>query len=61
MEYYYKQLDEQGNLTGLLTCSMHLESSERQVEIIKEEYDELLAEFNRQEDLGVFDPNYNQE
>lgn len=41
--YYYKQVDILGNITALLTCSMHLEESESQIEITEEEYNELLA------------------
>lgn len=40
--YYYKQVDILGNITALLTCSMHLEESESQIEITGEEYNTLL-------------------
>lgn len=59
--WHYKSFDKNGVFQGLMTCSMHLESSSTQVEITKEEYDELLTQMQENEDLGVFDPNYNQE
>ena len=42
--YYYKQIDISGNLLAVLTCDMHLESSESQIEITEEEYNQLLEE-----------------
>ncbi len=42
MVYYYKQIDILGQIIALLTCSMHLESSESQIEITEEEYNTLL-------------------
>ena len=42
--YYYKQIDILGNVIALLTCDTHLESSESQIEITEEEYNQLLAE-----------------
>ena len=44
MVYYYKQIDILGNILALLTCSMRLESSESQIEITEEEYNQLLSE-----------------
>lgn len=41
--YYYKQIDILGKVLALLTCDTHLESSDSQVEITEEEYNELLA------------------
>lgn len=40
--YYYKQIDTFGMVIALLTCDTHLESSETQIEITEEEYNELL-------------------
>lgn len=42
--YYYKKTDEIGVVTGLLTCDVHLNESETQVEITQEEYETLLAQ-----------------
>ena len=47
--YYYKQIDEQGNITAVLTCDTHLESSESQIEITEEEYNELLQQMGAEE------------
>lgn len=47
--YYYKQIDELGNVVALLTCDTHLESSESQIEITEEEYDELLQQMGAEE------------
>lgn len=40
-EFYYKMLDEHGNLIGLLTCDGHLGEDEFQVEIDDAEYERL--------------------
>lgn len=48
--YYYKQIGQEGNIVALLTCNTHLESSENQIEITEEEYNELLAEMQEEED-----------
>lgn len=48
--YYYKQIDILGKILALLTCDTHLESSESQVEITEEEYNQLLAEMEAGED-----------
>lgn len=48
--YYYKQIDQEGNIVALLTCNTHLESSESQIEITEEEYNELLAAMQEEED-----------
>ena len=48
--YYYKQIDILGNILALLTCSMHLEESESQIEITEEEYNQLLSEMEVSED-----------
>ena len=42
--WYYKSYDLEGNFQGIFTCSLHLESSETQIEITEEEYNQLLAE-----------------
>ena len=42
MTYYYKQIDQQGNVLALLTCDTHLGSSDFQIEITEEEYNTLL-------------------
>ena len=41
--YYYKQIDENGEITSVLTCDTYLRESETQIEITKEEYDEYIA------------------
>ena len=48
--YYYKQIDILGNVIALLTCDTHLESSESQIEITEEEYNELLAAMQEEEE-----------
>lgn len=48
--YFYKQIDILGNIIALLTCDTHLESSDSQVEITEEEYNQLLAEMEVSED-----------
>lgn len=53
--YYYKQIDILGNITALLTCSMRLESSESQIEITEEEYNQLLSEMEVSEDEELSD------
>lgn len=45
--FYYK-IVENGEVTGLMTASLHCESSETQVEITEEEYNRLSEEFNQQ-------------
>lgn len=40
--YFYKQIDILGNVIALLTCDTHLESSESQIEITEDEYNELM-------------------
>ena len=47
--YYYKQIDILGNVIALLTCDTHLESSEFQIEITEEEYNELLQQMGAEE------------
>lgn len=46
--FYYRMFDEKGAPIGVMTCSMHLESSETQVEITEAEYNELSEEMNQQ-------------
>ena len=46
--YYYKQIDILGNITALLTCDIHLEESESQIEITEEEYNQLLEEMQEE-------------
>lgn len=41
--YYFKQINSEGSLKTLLTCDRHLAESAEQIEITKEEYDELYA------------------
>lgn len=50
-EFYYKMLDEQGNLTGLLTCSSELGSDDRQVAITAEEYAALYTQIHEHNNL----------
>lgn len=47
--YYYKQIDILGNVIALLTCDTHLESSDSQIEITEEEYNELLQQMGAEE------------
>ena len=42
--FYYKQIDSEGNIVAILTCSIHLEESETQIELTEEQYNQLLAE-----------------
>lgn len=48
--YYYKQIDILGKVLALLTCDTHLESSDSQIEITEEEYNQLLKEMEVSED-----------
>lgn len=48
--YFYKQIDILGNIIALLTCDTHLESSDSQIEITEEEYNQLLQEMEVSED-----------
>ena len=43
MTYYYKRIDENGNVVSLITCDQHLEESAEQIEITETEYAELYA------------------
>lgn len=55
--YYYKQIDENGNLVALLTCDTELLSSDFQIEITEEEYNTLLKvmqENAEEESEGTF-------
>lgn len=47
--YYYKQIDELGNVVALLTCDTHLESVAFQIEITEDEYNELLQQMGAEE------------
>lgn len=44
MTFYFKIINEEGKVISLLTCDMHLYSSETQIEISEEEYNTLMAE-----------------
>ena len=41
--YYYKRIDENGNVVSLITCNIHLKESAEQIEITEAEYNELYA------------------
>lgn len=43
MTYYYKRIDEEGNVVSLITCDQHLKESAEQIEITEAEYNELYA------------------
>ena len=43
MTYYYKRIDENGNVVSLITCNIHLKESAEQIEITEDEYNELYA------------------
>lgn len=43
MTYYYKRIDEEGNVASLITCDQHLKESAEQIEITEAEYNELYA------------------
>ena len=43
MTYYYKRIDEDGNVVSLITCDQHLAESAEQIEITETEYAELYA------------------
>lgn len=47
MMFFYKII-ENGVVTGLMTASLHCESSETQVEITEDEYIRLSEEMNHQ-------------
>lgn len=49
MTYYYKRIDTDGNVVSLITCDLHLKESAEQIEITKEEYDELYADLPQPE------------
>ena len=46
--FCYKQIDILGKVIALLTCDTHLESSESQVEITEEEYNQELQRMQEQ-------------
>lgn len=48
--FYYKQIDILDSVLALLTCTTRLNSTESQVEITEEEYNQLLAEMEVSED-----------
>ena len=50
MVYYYMQIDTLGNILALLTCSMHLESSDTQIELTEEQYNQLLADMQEEQE-----------
>ena len=41
--YFYRQLDENGNLLSLQSCSAQLQESETLISISEEEYEQELA------------------
>lgn len=41
--FYYKQIDENGEIVSVLACDTHLRESDTQIEITKEEYDQIIA------------------
>ena len=41
--YYYKQIDENGEITSVLSCDTYLRESETQIQITEEEYNEYIA------------------
>ena len=43
MPYYYKRINEVGNVISLLTCNVQLTESAEQIEITETEYAELYA------------------
>lgn len=43
MTYYFKRIDEHGNVVSLITCNTHLKESAEQIEITETEYNELYA------------------
>lgn len=43
MTYYYKRIDEEGNVVSLITCDQRLKESAEQIEITEAEYNELYA------------------
>lgn len=49
MTYYYKRIDSEGSVISLITCDQHLKESAEQIEITKEEYDELYADLPQPE------------
>lgn len=48
MDIFYYKIIENGKVTGLMTASLHCESSETQVEITEEEYNNLMAQFEQE-------------
>lgn len=40
--YYYKQIDENGEVVSVLSCDTHLTESETQIEITEEEYQAFI-------------------
>lgn len=49
--YYYKQIDENGEIVSVLSCNQHLAESETQIEITEEEYNEYIANLPEPEPL----------
>ena len=43
MYYYYKQIDENGEVISVLSCGNYLRESETQIQITEEEYNEYIA------------------
>ena len=55
--YYYKRIDENGNVVSLITCNIHLKESAEQIEITEAEYNELYALLPQPEEPEFDDPN----
>lgn len=56
MTYYYKRIDEEGNVVSLITCDQYLKESAEQIEITEAEYDELYAALPKPEEPEYDDP-----
>lgn len=52
MTYYYKRIDENGNVVSLITCNIHLKESAEQIEITETEYNELYAALPQPEETN---------
>lgn len=50
--YYYKRIDEAGNVVSLITCDQHLKESAEQIEITETEYNELYAALPQPEETN---------
>ena len=52
MTYFYKRIDNEGNVISLITCDQYLKESAEQIEITEEEYNELYAALPRPEETN---------